>query len=131
MNDNYLYAKAALPLPGVSREKIEMAKRIKAGQEGSLMGCDLFALLKPFFGTKDLGTATGGNGYNDDIAFTKDENGKIGSLQLYSAARYDAKLIRSIVAVCRTPTRYDSISYIMELPSINDLMERLREEVGQ
>jgi len=128
MNDNYLYAKAALPLPGVSRETGEMAKRIKAGGEGSLMGCDLFALLKPFFSAKDLGMAKGGDGWNSDIAFTKDENGKIGYVQLYSAARYDAKMIRSIVAVCRTPWKSYPINDFLKLPTINDLMGQLREE---
>jgi hypothetical protein len=128
MNDNHLYAKAALPLPGVSRETVEMAKRIKAGQEGGLMGCDLFALLKPFFGAKNLGMATGGDGWNSDIAFIKDESGNIGYVQLYSAARYNARMIRSVIAVCRTPSKSYPINDFLKLPTINDLMGQLREE---
>ena len=130
MADN-LYAKASLPLPGVSREVREMAQKIKDGGEGSLFGSELLSLLVSFFGAKDLGECLAdGAGHNTNMAITKRADGRIGYFLIYPAARYNADMVRSIVAVCVTPWRHTYSCYKystgLKLPTINDLMDRFK-----
>ena len=131
MSDNHLYAKVSLPLPGLSREVQEMAQKIRDGGEGSLFGSELLSLLVSFFGAKDLGECLAdGAGHNTDIAITKKADGRVGYFLIYPAARYNADMVRSIVAVCVTPRQHTSSYYRyskgLKIPTINDLMDRVK-----